>query len=262
MSVKRLLSFAALIASLVVGHSASATTCRPIPDPLNALLSPGRILLFGEIHGTLEMPRRFYDVLCTALNNGHTVTVGLEMPYAFNEQLRDRERFDWTKTSFFTQQYQDGRASIDMHSLITAIERLQFTGSALELFLFDHRGKERDRKMADTIAEFADEEAVTLILTGNLHSRTRHGAPWDEGRGNMGAYLSEQRPQTRSILFTYEDGKAWLCNPDCGIKDVGGNAQSSDEFTVTNEPSHHHFQWFIGVPTESIPYRLYEGEGP
>lgn len=257
MSTKHLFNGLALFAALTASHLAMATTCRDVPEQLVNLFEPGQIVLFGEIHGTLEMPRRFYDAICAAATAGIKVNVGLEMPRQFNAQKNSDEGLYWTETTFFTQDYQDGRASVDMNSLIKAIGRLEYDGKPVSIFLFDHRGAERDRAMADTILEYADRESVTLVLTGNLHSRTAHGAPWDENRGNMGAYIAEQWSETRSILFTYDAGKAWLCNPDCDIKEVGGNAQSDEEFVAASDDQFHQYHWYVGTPTESIPYRMY-----
>lgn len=55
----------------------SAATC-PAIDGLDVLLQPGTTLVFGEIHGTQEIPRFVGDVACRAGPQA-LVTVGLEV---------------------------------------------------------------------------------------------------------------------------------------------------------------------------------------
>ncbi len=53
---------------------------------LAPLLKPGHVVLLGEMHGTNESPQFLSDALCVALQNGHSVTVGLELPFSETER--------------------------------------------------------------------------------------------------------------------------------------------------------------------------------
>ncbi len=49
-------------------------------------MKPGHVVLLGEMHGTNESPQFLSDALCVALQNDHSVTVGLELPFSETER--------------------------------------------------------------------------------------------------------------------------------------------------------------------------------
>jgi len=63
---------------------------------------------------------------------------------------------------------------------------------------------------------------LLLVLTGNLHTRTKDGIPGDAKRPNMGAFLVKDLPSRRLVALdvSYSGGEVWSCVPDmqhCGI---------------------------------------------
>lgn len=52
------------------------------------LFRPGRVLMFGEIHGTQEVPATIAELLVQGLDAGYEVELGLEIPRAEEPLLR------------------------------------------------------------------------------------------------------------------------------------------------------------------------------
>ena len=72
-----------------------------------------------------------------------------------------------------------------------------------------------------------DTEGVTLILTGNLHSRTHRGRPGDLDYEPMGFLLSGILAPGRVVSLdqAHGGGTAWICSPGCGVAQLGGRRQ-------------------------------------
>ena len=83
--VKLLVLLLILPASRVWAQSHQAISCPEVPG-LAPLLKPGHVVLLGEMHGTNESPQFLSDALCVALQNSHSVTVGLELPFSETER--------------------------------------------------------------------------------------------------------------------------------------------------------------------------------
>ena len=138
-----------LIAVLLIGPMAVAETepCRPIPG-LDPLLTHGRVLLLGEIHGTDQAPRFTLDVVCAAAAADLPVIVGLEIPTR-EQPLVDRflastgapgDRPALLRGSHWQSDYQDGRGSAAMADLLDGLRRLRQQGRKVRVVLFDSPG--------------------------------------------------------------------------------------------------------------------------
>ena len=64
-------------------------------------------------------------------------------------------------------------------------------------------GQARDRAMADNLARAAGEasQAILVVLTGNIHSRTAPGTPWSWDYEPMGFALEVERGPTCQKRF-------------------------------------------------------------
>ena len=69
------------IGTVVFCLAAGGAVAAPCPsiDGLDPLIEPGRILLLGEIHGTVESPGFVLDVACHTVRAGLPLVVGLEL---------------------------------------------------------------------------------------------------------------------------------------------------------------------------------------
>lgn len=210
--------------------------CPEVPD-LSPLLEPGTVLLVGEMHGTEEAPAFVRSVACRALAEDLPVTVGLEIDRAddatFQEYLRSdgsaaaRERL--LAAPFWHRASQDGRSSRAMLELVDDLRELAASGK-LRAILIDrpHPGAERDRAMAERVAEAVTERPgdLVVVLTGNIHNRLTKGMPWNDELEPMGYRLRRLLPEARlvSLDMAYPGGTAWVCfGAECGVQEIEGS---------------------------------------
>ncbi len=218
------------------------SSCAPIAG-LDPLLAPGTILLIGEVHGTREFPAAVADIVCRAAELSRSVTVELELDSrwdaAFDRFLAGPEvepalakllvETDWAK--FPSPFPADGRTSQAMVELMRRLHRLRKSGARLVVRGFDgwialpeaERRRNRDAVMTETLVKSleASPADLTVLLTGNLHSRKRANSV--SFLAEPMAYLvARARPQWKlvSLLGTHAAGEAWICTPDggCGAR--------------------------------------------
>jgi hypothetical protein len=186
-----------------------------------------RMLLFGEMHGSLEAPAFVGEVACAYSKDGPTA-LGLEIPGA--EQVAiDRylesdggveARTALLAGAFWTK-YPDGRSSAAMVDLIERMRVLRGQGQALSVFVFDlPSDRDRDAAMADAIRAFHATNPGTRIvaLMGNIHASQ---TPMKRGDGTIitsASLLTDLDPV--SMLLLYRSGSIWACMPGCGVHPV------------------------------------------
>jgi hypothetical protein len=78
------------------------------------------------------------------------------------------------------------------------------------------------RAIAAHVASHPDH--VFLVLTGNLHARTRKGAPWDAAWTPMGWHLADAGARVVAFDFRGPSGSAWYCK--------GSEAASCAEYAI------------------------------
>ena len=249
-----------------------AEDCPPI-DGLDGLLGEeARVLLLGEIHGTVESPAFALDVACHAVTAGLPVVVGLEQPPA-GQAAVDRfldssgtpeNRQQLLAGSFWQASYQDGRASWAMFDLIDGLRRLRARDAAVEVTLFDasgaRGGQQRERDMAANLARAIDlaPEALTIILTGNQHSRITRGGARDSEYEPVGYLLRQQfsTSELTSLNAGHGGGTAWICAPSCGVATLSGSLGQQNwavEIDEATRPAGHHGRYHVGHLTASRP---------
>ena len=192
----------------------SAIACaHAAPSPLDAALRPGALVIFGELHGTNEIPAYFGDVVERAAKRAR-VHVGLELPGETGP--------------IWTDPFQSGRTSVAMRALI---ERLHALG--VDIFWFDSTEKDRDGAMAGNIsaARARAPDDLYLVLIGNLHAKKIPGAPWDANVRWMSVRLAEREQNFTTFDVRYGPGTAYICQgntPDqCKATKLGGMPEST-----------------------------------
>ena len=191
-----------------------------------------RITLIGELHGTVEIPRFFENLVRVAAHDDAPLAVGLEWPVSLQPLLDEavREHLSCQPLRdllFHSASWQhflnigDGRSSEAMVQLVCDLAALA-QQSRVRLFVFDTEKAERNetmsRSMVSTLQQLKTSEA--LILVGNYHASTaaRIGRfDWHP----MGWWLQQQGFAVRSFDVLYEEGDAWACIPECGIHHMG-----------------------------------------
>jgi hypothetical protein len=235
-------------------------------------IAPGRIFLFGEIHGTEQSPAFVAEVACAVAKTGNDVVVGLELVSSaqgladryLNSPGRPVDRDALLQHDIWTRSYQDGRNSAAMVELIERVRRLKWQGRSVRVLYFDPPayagGQDREAKMAATIAASAERhpEAVHVILTGNAHSRTAPGNRNNPGYMPMGALLQRQVPGDRIVALdvAHEGGSAWICAPSCGaafLAERHGGERWSIEIDDASRPPGHLGWYRVGTISASPP---------
>lgn len=226
-----------MLASVPSNASEQPTTA---PTSIGDLPSHG-VIVFGELHGTKEIPAFFSEQVETLLETGHGVHVGLEMSASEQDDLlaamtlpeaaqhRALLKLDQWRNG------KDGRNSVAMAKMLRHLGHLgaRFQGR-LSVFSYDipsdWRGEsnDRDRFMADTIGRKRDrapDDEYLLVLAGNAHAFGVPGAPWDPDFRSMTVQLKESYPVV-SLRNLQSGGEAWICTPECGAKTIQGLGES------------------------------------
>lgn len=258
----------------------SAAECRAVPGLAPLFEASDGIVVFGEVHGTAEVPAFVANALCHALESRRAVTLALEMPETAQAGVDaylasdggDAARQALLALPFFTRAYQDGRSSAAMVALIEEARRHRAAGRPVALALFDladpmkASAKGRDTDMAELLlaALEAAPDRLFLVLTGNYHSRIVEGAPWNAKFQPMvrtvQTALAGKRPLA-TLNLSSKGGEAWIClsdkAEDCGVRKTGGGKNEGDDWRVEigDSPAAqgHHGYYHVGKLTVSPP---------
>jgi len=142
-------------------------------EAITTLAQQTDVLIFGEFHGTQEVPHLISDYLEKLQPIGYGA-LGLEVPYSEQESL-----WQWAigeaqeLPRFFRHPLGDGRGNVQALALVQKAASLNW-----RIFCFDpglaRNWQERDRKMAENlltewVRTCPDKKVV--CISGNLHSR-------------------------------------------------------------------------------------------
>jgi hypothetical protein len=237
-----LLSIAAFSTSCFNREVRTAAACaQRAPPSLKTLLTPGAILVFGEWHGTNEIPAFFQSAICAASSENQAVRVGLEMPVdekshveAFVAGVEAEKQL--LASAFWTDEFQDGRRSQAMLEVLKEVRRLRSLGRRIVIEPFDVPAAQRstpqarDDFMASTLKEVlsAPSETISLMLMGNGHARTIPGAPWSKDYRWTASQLRGAGVKFVSLKDKTAGGTAWSC-PDVDPSHCGAQRVSDDD---------------------------------
>ena len=197
--------------------------------PLHQGLPAGNLLIFGEMHGSVEAPKLISDIACS-LSTTEAVAVGLEISSQdqplIDAYLKSRgtsaDAAALTSSNFW-QKGQDGRSSAAMLQLIEDIRVMREEGRAIDLFAFDDQPEttlERNVAIANGVRRFHEAHKKTRIiaLMGNIHAMQAEITTSSGRLVPSGILLSDLSPV--SILITYPTGTTWACMPICGVQSL------------------------------------------
>jgi hypothetical protein len=240
-------------------------------------------VLVGDLHGTREIPAAFGALVCHAAagHRGQTVLAGLEIPAgeqpaidAFLDGPGDAAAVRTLLAGdFWRREYQDGRSSEAVLGLLGELRRQRKAGlkvvvRGIDPQRYDSPG-ERDTGMAAHVAEAiaAVRPARTLVLVGNVHTRTLNGYPWDAKAAYvpMGARLRARYADLISLDVKSLGGSAWMCTSaeakDCGAHDLRPREATGPTPRVELDPPASSTTGYdgvllMGLVTASSPARL------
>lgn len=255
---------------------AALLQCQTVPGLADLALTPGTVLLVGEIHGTQEVPAAVLDAACELSRAGKPLTIGLEVPHQEAARVSaylgsdgsDEARRLLLSGPFWRRRMQDGRSSQAMMDLIEGLRRLAAEERSITVTLFDEQElpqeTSRDRAMAERLAAAVASrtDTVVLVLTGNLHASTAPGTRWDADFQPMGYYLVQLLPGHRilSLDLSSTGGSVWICTSarasDCGEQKLAGHGEGSERrIVIAAEPRTDGFHGIlhVGAVTASPP---------
>jgi hypothetical protein len=258
--------------SISVSSIATAPTCGPEIAKLDALGDAPMILL-GELHGLDGAPAFAIDLACRLAARGTPILLALEIP------RQEQGRIDAFLASkggkpneaalldgpFWQREFQDGRSSLARVALLDAARTLRAQRLPLRIVAVDDAdvpGPARDSVMASAILAARKPGETTVFLVGDLHARTKPGAPWNHDIVWAGVRLRSQEPKLVSLDNRYAPGEAWLClgnaPSDCRIKPVKGSGEARgfriERFAATDSVGFDGV-FDIGKATASLPAR-------
>jgi hypothetical protein len=235
---KTLLAFAlaALSASASSQNLPPGADCTEIPGTA-PVLAAGRIVMVGEIHGTKEMPAEFLRLVCSAVQRGQAVAVGIEMAdpggtlAAYMASTGDTASRQALLKARHWNGMRDGRSSVAWLDMIEAFRTMRQRDLPLRIFALNDKPYtgDRDQAMAARLREehAAHPDALILTYTGNIHNMLKGmaGLP-----APMGALVADMEPV--SIGLTSDAGQAWMCT---GPNECGATGLPA---TLENGPPH------------------------
>jgi len=117
--------------------NASPTNHCEIDPGISNLANKNQLLMFGELHGTNEMPKYFADVVCALSTKNRPIKVGIEHPSAqlplleqyINSAGTEEDRLALINNSYWASEHQDGRTSQAMFDLVDRIRQMRKLGA-------------------------------------------------------------------------------------------------------------------------------------
>src|SRR5262249_48244590 len=192
-----------------------AAACAPAPAGLAPLVAPRAFTIFGEIHGSEEIPAFVGLATCHAAAVGGEVVLALEIE---NQYQRDVDAYVASdggppaRAALLAVNHWESQAGRASGAMLALIDRARELRRNVRVFLFDDGnpdGEARDRGMAAALAALveASPDATVLVLTGNLHARI-NSERW------MAARLLARFPRLRSLDAAHPPGEVFGCSPD------------------------------------------------
>ena len=252
--------------------ASTAPDCGPEIANLGALGGAPMILL-GELHGLEAAPAFAIDLACRLAATGKPVLLALEIPRQEQGRIDDFLRSNGGTPNetalldgpFWRRDFQDGRSSKARVGLLDAARALRAKRVPIRVIAVDDAevpGPVRDSVMALSLLAAKKPSEIAVFLAGDLHARTKPGAPWNREIIWAGVRLRSQEPKLVSLDNRYLGGQAWLClgnsSSDCGIKAVKGRDRAAGfriERFVATDSIGFDGMFDLGPATASLPAR-------
>jgi hypothetical protein len=218
--------FLLFLAALIAAAPAHAA-CPPLPGMEAVLDRPGlQFLLFGEYHGTAEMPGLVADALCSAAAKGRPVVLGIEFDSraqpALDAYLRSDGGVEARAALLKAEVWREegGRTTAAILDLIETARRLG-RRHKLGIVAFDAAPEpgtsaRREAAMADAVRQAAGRVpgALVIALTGAGHAGKAAWTSYTPPFPSAGQLLPAER--TIALSFARPGGRFWGCRPADG----------------------------------------------
>jgi len=198
----------ALLAALTMATPAAQASCHAA---IKARLPQLGTVIFGEIHGTKEIPAYFAACVREFADRGETIRVFLEFDAADTEHTAQYLRGEIDEAALLSSRRwsgQDGRSSIAMLDLHRALKGQDVVG-----FLPERGAAGSNAGMGEIFLRQRLASGYNLVLTGDDHARLRPGK--EDGYVPFGQYVQARAKNVLSLRARYSGGTAWTCMPYC-----------------------------------------------
>jgi len=230
-------AYAVQLAAAPLTAQANQANCNSNGIELIPAIESSDLIIFGEQHGTTEIPLFVAEVVCS-LSAIEPVNLLLELEAAnqadLEEFLKSRGS-DTDKRRFIDAVFRqkddqhDGRTSVAMFKLIDHARDLKRTGRKISVRFFaptpnisNFDQSEYEIEMAQNIraAVTIDRNAMNIALVGNFHSRRISDV---SGLKVVPAASLIRDLRIFSLVSSSIAGEAWQCREDgCGVKQLSG----------------------------------------
>ena len=195
---------------------AVAAACPSLPG-IDAVLARPQLgyLLFGEYHGTNEMPGMVADALCAAKAAGRPIVLGVELPIAMQPAIDAFLRSDGgrdARTALLAHpawKEEGGRTTDAILGLIDAARKLRVPAVAFDALPMRDTSPEREQAMADALRRAGGGNRLVVALTGVGHADkqgfTSRTPPFLAAAGRL------PPERTLSLTFARPGGSFWGC---------------------------------------------------
>jgi hypothetical protein len=195
----------------------ATTAADPALDPAVVQLgSAAKLILIGEIHGTVEAPAAFGRIAEDAARAWGRVNVGVELPQSAIDEA-DCARPEPPADSYWRRPAQDGRTSRAMRSLVCSLKLLEQSRriKLLAIVPADFSGSPAHPYYQTVITAVRNSSSRTLLLLGNFHARRAPGA--------LAQLLAEEGVALTTLTISSPSATAWNCRArgECGPGPIG-----------------------------------------
>lgn len=259
----------------LLAGTAPTPDCRPI-DGAQALIDDKAIhwIVVGEVHGTVESPDAFADLVCLAGKSNRRVVVALERLTSEQPDIDTYLQSDGAPTARVAltsgmnwhNETQDGRNSEAYANMLERLRRMSQAHQFERLVTFMPTGRldsaAYEKEMARIVRTAASTpDTLVLVLVGNTHARIKEVSFGGTTYMPLAGLLP--RAETRTLYVAANGaGQAWNCRMPvgaakaaCGANPAMSGSKESPRGIgpATNPFNAYDADFYLGVPYTASP---------
>ena len=249
---------AAILATSTAGRSTPASSHYSCPDVkgLNLLHAPKgsgiHFVIVGELHGTVQQPRFFGDLVCK-LSQEHALNIMLEFATRSTSTIQAyvasggsaAAKRQLLSNAIWDPKYGDGRNSVAMFDLIERLRELKKAGANLQVYATQPDYLETPDQFYGELARADDwakiaaahADALNIILVGAAHAALND----NDNYGFLPAAAHLRPADVVAIGPTKEGGDQWSLDvsptgqPQMGVYPIKGRPAYDDGIKATRD---------------------------
>lgn len=178
-------------------------------------------VIFGEVHGTREIPAFFSRCVRDFIARGEAVRVFLEFPQEDSPHTARYLRGEIDEAALLASPHwtrQDGRSSQAMLALHRDLKGASVFGFAPGAGTYDY-----EEAMGRAFLQQHLADGYNFVLVGNVHARLAAGKVFSYRSVPFGQYLRDRLGNVVSLEARFTAGSAWVCAAYCESTRLGGN---------------------------------------